>query len=97
MNKLVPIPFYWMLTFGCTGSPIDSGTDSAHTETTDPEPDEVPEPELDWGIEEVESDPSLLNGDRIFDPSLIHHFAIEMDADSQSSLGSDPRNYAPSP
>lgn len=95
MNKLVPIPLSWIFIFGCKGPTSDSGTDSAQQEVTVPEPDENPEPDLDWGIEEVESDPSLLNGDRILDPALIHHFAIEMDADSQSSLGSDPRTYAP--
>jgi spore coat protein CotH len=74
----------------CSSEPVETGTAPIIKDS----PVQQQETGLGWGIEQVESNPDVINGNYIFDPARIHHFAIEMDADAQNSLTSDPRNYA---
>jgi len=78
------------LALSCSSEPVETGSTPSSEDS--PEPPE--ENSLGYGIEVVESNPDIINGNYLLDPNKIHHFAIEMDADAQNSLNSDPRTYA---
>ena len=67
--------------------------DTAQIGSNDDNETVVPSVANDWGVEVVQSDPRLLDGSILLDPTTIHHFAIELEDTAVNSLNSDPRTY----